>query len=503
MQNRSHSFHGHNFRFIIAATIFLFLSVVPFSESEIRADPGNPIQPLPSFGWVSVAWDDDQLLLTLNNIEPGSFQLYDLDMPPRIVFDIPSRICAHNQSVFETYDFTRINLLKQLRASCTDDGTRIVLESRYPLFWQIISDENDRYVQIQCLLRFRQTIEELQLDEGTMYYARRYVTPSGQRLSHIVVSDPSLSRLRPRVVMASDVSTRNLTSLADMVSGSRAAAGINGGYFQWPGISLSLVMRYGNIIAPPQLHRPAFMVIDDDRYIMDYPPIVGRATSSSGFSWEADVINQVPGYGQTAILTPGHPSRIRENMVMNFAVVRDGTIVAVNPIDFDDFSGTHIIWSRRFSSSMSLLSIGESVDIDIYPDTSQYTITHALQGGPFLVRFGAVDVTSEVDDIGDDIANGRSARSAVGIDDSGRLYLVAIEGSSGSRSIGSSLEELAWTMVDLGCTWAINLDGGSSTGMAMTYNTPETGLPEGSRQLATALVLIDESGRMQGESFFF
>ena len=378
-----------------------------------------------------------------------------------------------------------------------------MLESRYPLYWQIISDPDDNFVQLQCLLRFRQTLEEMAIDAGTKYIARRYVTPSGQRLAHIVISDPGISRLRPRVVMANDVSTRNLTSLGDMVTGTRAAAGINGGYYMWPGISLSLVVRYGDILAPPQLHRPAFMVLDDGRYIIDYPPISGIATASSGLRWEADVINQVPGYGQTAILTPGHPSRIRENLITNFTVVRDRIVVAVNDPEFDDFSGCHVIWSRRFTSSMNLLAIGESVDIQLSVDHSRYSVAHALQGGPFLVQNGIVNVTSEENDIGDDIANGRSARTAVGVDNSGSLYLVAIEGSGGGRSIGSSLEELAWTMLDLGCSWAMNLDGGSSTGMAMTFHSPETGLPAGSRQLATALVLIDESGQMQGGDFHF
>jgi hypothetical protein len=474
-----------------------------FQQSGLHADPVNNVQPFPSFNWVEISWDDDVIDLYFNNVEPGSYQLYDMDAPSRFVFDLPGRICTQGNEVYEAFNIPGISLVNELRASCSQDGVRIVLESRYPLYWQVISEPTDPFVHVQCLVRFRQTLEEMRIDDGTTYYARRYVTPSGQRLAHIVISDSSVSRLRPRIVMASDVSNRNLSSLADMVTGSRAAIGINGGYYSWPGVSLSLVVRYGGILAPPQLHRPALMILDNDHYIMGYPPVKGTATSSSGLDWAADVVNQVPGYGQVAILTPGHPSRLRDNLTTNFAVIRDGIVEAVNPAEFEDYTDCYIIWSKRYTASLNFLSIGEAVDIQLYVDASQNHVMHALQGGPFLVQNGEIDITCDEDDIGNDIAIGRSARSAVGIDDDNRIYLVAIEGNYRSRSIGSTLEELAWTMVDLGCTWAINLDGGSSTGMAMTYDSPDTDLPVPNRQLATALVLIDESGRMQGEEFHF
>ncbi len=491
------------FRVLIAALALFLLSAFSISQPEVKADSPTYEQPFPSFGWVFVSWDDDLLTLTLSNIEPGSFQIFELDNPPRIVFDLPDRKCPENESVYETMDFNGIPLLVQLRASCTEDGVVVVLESRYPLFWQLTSNEDDRFVQIQCLLRFRQAVEQVALDEGTIYIAKRYVTTSGQRFVHAVISDPAQSRLRPRIILAGEVSTRNLTSLQNIVTGSRAAVGINGGYFSWPGVSLSLVVRYGDIHAPPQLHRPAFMVLDDGRYIMDYPPIQGVVTSASGLRWEVDLINQIPGYGQVALLTPGHPSRLREDLTTNFAVLFNGVVEHVNPGELDDLSGRYILWSRRNSPSLYFLGFGEAVDIEIFINDGRNSIRHALQGGPFLVRNGVVNVTTEQDDIGDDIANGRSARTAVGIDDNNRIYLVTVEGTAGGRSIGSTLEELAWTLLDLGCTWAINLDGGSSTGMAMSFNSPESGLPSGSRQISTALVLIDESGSMQGDRFYF
>lgn len=490
-------------RFTLAVSMVLVAwSFGPPATQSANAAGGSDL--LPAFPWIHVTWNDDNLLLRIDGLQEGTYSLYELESPPRIVIDIPDLICEE-EPVSESYDFTSMNLLTQLRASCGSDQTRIVLESRYPLYWEIRSPEDGASLDIFCYLRFRQTLEEIAIDEGTTYMARRYVTPSGQRFAHIIVSDPASSRLRPRIFMASDVTTRNLASIDAIVSGSRSAAGINGGYFQWPGISLSLVIQDGEIRFPPQLHRPALMILADGSYMMDYPPIRAAVESTSGLRWETDVINQIPGPGRITLLTPGHPSRLREDMTGTMAVIHDGVVETVtNDVEeIEDFTGRWILWSRRSYLPLDLLGNREEVEISYIVDWESPPIMHAIQGGPFLLRDGRVDITSEDDDIGRDIANGRAARTAVGIDSRGRVYLIVVEGPGNGRSIGSTLQELAWSLLELGATWAINLDGGSSSGMALGFSNPENGLASGGRQIATALVLIDESGRMQGDDFYF
>ncbi len=457
---------------------------------------------LDSFPWIIANRGEDSLLLRLSDVEPGSYELYELDSPPRIVVDIPGRTCESNRAVHESYDFGG-GLLVQLRATCSEERTRVVLESRYPLYWEVVSDERYTGLNILCYTRFRQSVEEIVLDEGSTYFARRYVSPVGQRFVHAVVSDPTRSRLRPQVLLASDVTTRGLASVDEFVHGCGAAVGINGGYYIWPGISLSLVIQNSQIVAPPQLHRPAFMVLDNGSYRISYPRIHALVSSAYGIEWEATLVNQSPQHGEIALLTPGHPERIRGDMPGVKAVILDGVVQDVTNGEIEDFADRHILWSRRQYPPLELLRIGETVDIRMEVASTAPPTVWALQGGPFLVYDGRVHVTAEQDDIGNDIARGRSARTAVGIDNRGRLYLVYAEGPESGRSMGSTLQELAWTMLDLGATYAMNLDGGSSSSMALGFARPETGITRGTKRIATALVLIDESGRMQGESFFF
>jgi hypothetical protein len=95
-----------------------------------------------------------------------------------------------------------------------------------------------------------------------------------------------------------------------------------------------------------------------------------------------------------------------------------------------------------------------------------------LQAGPLLVRDGAPVAYDGVDSEGfsagsrqfdSDITAGRYPRAALGIDDR-RLVAVACDGRT-RRDSGMTLGELAETMLGLGVTDALNLDGGGSASL--------------------------------------
>src|SRR5205085_9989858 len=94
------------------------------------------------------------------------------------------------------------------------------------------------------------------------------------------------------------------------------------------------------------------------------------------------------------------------------------------------------------------------------------------QAGPLLVRGGVAVVVDGQDVEGfsagagqfdSDITDGRYPRAALGID-ARRLVAVACDGRT-RRDSGMTLGELAETMVGLGVTDALNLDGGGSASL--------------------------------------
>jgi hypothetical protein len=123
-----------------------------------------------------------------------------------------------------------------------------------------------------------------------------------------------------------------------------------------------------------------------------------------------------------------------------------------------------------------------------------------LQAGPMLVEGGASCLVATSDPEGfsagahqfdSDITRGRYPRAALGINSS-RLIAVVCDGRSDSDA-GMSLAELAKTMVELGATEAINLDGGGSASLLVggeLANVPreEHGRPlAGGRPISTAI----------------
>jgi hypothetical protein len=94
-------------------------------------------------------------------------------------------------------------------------------------------------------------------------------------------------------------------------------------------------------------------------------------------------------------------------------------------------------------------------------------VQHVLGAGPRLVERGELKVQSAAEKFSPDVIAGRAPRTAAGVDASGRLLLLAVEGRYPPRSAGLTLEGLGRLMLDLGVSDALNLDGGGSTQMVV------------------------------------
>ncbi len=97
--------------------------------------------------------------------------------------------------------------------------------------------------------------------------------------------------------------------------------------------------------------------------------------------------------------------------------------------------------------------------------------------GPQLVYNGRVAVTSDEEEIANDIAWGRAPRTAVGVKKDGTVLIVVADGRS-DYSAGMTLEELARFFLRLGADRAMNFDGGGSSEMVVNgriMNDPSDG----------------------------
>ncbi|MCI8869223.1 MAG: SH3 domain-containing protein [Lawsonibacter sp.] len=117
--------------------------------------------------------------------------------------------------------------------------------------------------------------------------------------------------------------------------------------------------------------------------------------------------------------------------------------------------------------------------------------------GDVMVRDGALTDTSDWVYVKD----GRDPRSALGVRADGSVLLYTVDGRRSGYSAGLSQEDLARELLDQGCQWAVNLDGGGSTAMSVwvpgqaapaVVNRPSDGRPRG---CASYLLLVtDDAG---------
>ena len=90
----------------------------------------------------------------------------------------------------------------------------------------------------------------------------------------------------------------------------------------------------------------------------------------------------------------------------------------------------------------------------------------------------------------EDFTAKRHARTAIGRDTHGDIWLVVVDGKQ-AYSAGATLDEMAGIMSHLGCTDAINLDGGGSSTFdlfGVTLNRPSEGVE---REIANAILFFD------------
>lgn len=99
----------------------------------------------------------------------------------------------------------------------------------------------------------------------------------------------------------------------------------------------------------------------------------------------------------------------------------------------------------------------------------------ACAGGPVLLVNGQIQISEEYAELAK-----RNPRTALGFNrNTAKLYLAVIDGRS-SDSVGMTFEETARFMQDLGCTDAVNFDGGGSS--AMVINGTLKNKPSGKAQ---------------------
>jgi hypothetical protein len=109
-------------------------------------------------------------------------------------------------------------------------------------------------------------------------------------------------------------------------------------------------------------------------------------------------------------------------------------------------------------------SEGERLRIESRPSDPLGNASNVMGGGPLLLQNGRIVLDGGAEGFGSAFLRQGAPRTVVGSDGT-LLWLVTLEDAGGGA--GPTLAEAAWLLQQMGLVDALNLDGGSSTGLVM------------------------------------
>ncbi len=263
-------------------------------------------------------------------------------------------------------------------------------------------------------------------------------------------------------------SMEGLSALSDLAQRADALVAINGGFFnRVRRLPLGALRQQGRWLSGPILNRgavgwegrlmPQFGRLQLQEWLLD----------RSGQRWPVQVVNS--GYVQRGIsrytsdwgpwyraLSNGESGLLLRNgmVVQRFEADRLTAGIPLAPGDMVlvGRAGTELPWPE-----------GTPLSLDSRPSDPLGLAANVLGGGPLLLRNGRVVLNGTAEGFGAAFLSQGAPRTVIGSDGT-RIELITLEGV---EQQGPTLAETAALLQGLGLRDALNLDGGSSTGLVM------------------------------------
>ncbi|MGM0445289.1 MAG: phosphodiester glycosidase family protein [Bacillota bacterium] len=331
------------------------------------------------------------------------------------------------------------------------------------------------------------------IDLGLNYKEIRQLTWNGNRIINIINLDTLKGRHEVFSTLSND-KINGLSSLSSLVKDNEALVGINGGFYNYQGKPLGLVMVDGTIVSEPLYNRAALGITKTGEILIDNISWRGVLRTTNNENIIIDAVNRKPNNENEIILynkyfsdkTPLFEQYTTEIVVEEgiiFDIKRGESIQSSIPED--GFVLKIFDQEDRYDD----FEINEKVDyLNVFnPDWQKKDVMSIMGGGPKLITDGKVDLTDREELFNVDIAEGRAPRTAVGLTYDHHLLLVTVDGRQPEISIGITLRELAEYLKTLNIKEAMNLDGGDSSQMVIrgyTFNNPS-----GYRDIATGILI--------------
>lgn len=305
----------------------------------------------------------------------------------------------------------------------------------------------------------RTTTPVAPIPSSTPWQVRNFGTQRGAVRVFVLKASPTA--VRPALAAAT-IRQRAPVSLIARRAG--ASAAVNGGYFDWSGPPLGMLVIDGEWIKAPMYRRCVLGLSEAGEALMDRLHFRGIVEIQGAGKISLEALNTGHASADTAILyTRRWGSEVSAAPGFVRATISpDGTIGRVeltgNPVAIP--RDAHVLSAGgRWAGLLARARLGARTRISLDTEPRWPKLRYALGAGPRLVKAGQVAVTAAEERFRADVLR-TTSRSAVGLHPDGNVLVAAMESTQAG---GVTLDEAACIMLKLGCHEAMSLDGGGST----------------------------------------
>ena len=298
-------------------------------------------------------------------------------------------------------------------------------------------------------------------------------------------------KIKPQIASTQLNSKKTVRKIAQKEG---AIVAINGGYFKpQTGVPLGALMIDRNVLTGDIYNRVGIAIFEDGDNIdfkMDYVKFDINAYTNKQ-SIKIDNINQPRMLSTYSLLYTnlwGKYSPIAPKNCYNMQIKGNKIIkISANPLELSN--GVVVLQAPK-DIITKLAKNNKEIYIDIKLQQNLKNANHIIAAGPYLVKDSQVFVDTKLQKF--QAIAGKNPRSAIGFTNDGTLIIATVDGRE-KASVGMTLNELALFMKNIGCDYAMNFDGGSSSALYVDGKITNSAHNKEGVAVSNALVVLEDS----------
>ena len=318
---------------------------------------------------------------------------------------------------------------------------------------------------------------EVTVAPETLYRTLTVSSPIGPQKIHSIEFNPKNEFVEMRAGMSGGKvnGTQTVVGMAadfNKKNQGQVVAGINGDYFNFgQGVPFGIFMDEGEILSTPPQYSTAFGIKNDGTaFVVSHGTILNKILHIGSQKIHLNGINNRHQDTNSIILyndkfatsTKAKKDSVEVVCDVVSGELRHGQNIVLKVASVYNQSGDTPIPAGKmvlsalgsYKANLSALTVGQEVQVEVSFNQFWSDVKFAIAGNYLLLQNGNVQNIS---------GSERAPRTVIGVKPDGNVVFYTIDGRISGYSIGATYKQAATIMRDLGCSEAVNLDGGGST----------------------------------------